>query len=362
MTLSEIASLLGGDILGDESSPSIEITTLSKIEEAQCGSLTFLANPKYEKYLLTTSATAVLVSRTFPVEEYRTKISIVFVRVDDPYIAFLRLLPRFIQVPDPFSPEIHPTAVIERSAVLGDDVSIGAYAVICDGARVGNGTKIGAGCVIGKNATVGNHCLLYPNVTVYHGCTIGNRVILHSGAVIGSDGFGHAPRADGTYEKIPQLGIVVIEDDVEIGANTTIDRATLGETKICRGVKIDNLVQIAHNVVIGENTVIAAQTGISGSTKIGKNCKLAGQVGIAGHIEIADGTIIMAQSGVPNSIKEPNKAYFGYPADEARKAQRAYAALKMLPDTIRELTALKQRVEELEKKLHVQQQSGEGTT
>lgn len=360
MTLSELASYVGGDVVGETSSATVEVNALSKIEEAQPGSITFLANPKYEKHLLTTRATAVLVSRTFNVDEYRTKTSLIFIRVEDPYIAFLRLLPRFIETPEPFTHGIHPTAVVDSTATLGSNVSIGAYAVVSEGVTIGDRTKIGAGCVIGKYVTIGSDCLLYPNVTVYHQCQIGNRVILHAGAVIGSDGFGHAPRADGTYEKIPQLGIVVIDDDVEIGANTTIDRATLGETKICRGVKIDNLVQVAHNVVIGENTVIAAQTGISGSTKIGKNCKLAGQVGIAGHIEIADGTIIMAQSGVPNSIKEPNKMYFGYPADEARKAQRAYAALKMLPETIREVTALKHKIEELEKKLQSQQQSGEG--
>jgi UDP-3-O-[3-hydroxymyristoyl] glucosamine N-acyltransferase len=200
-------------------------------------------------------------------------------------------------------------------------------------------------------ATVGNGCLLYPNVTVYHQCIIGNSCILHSGAVIGSDGFGFAPQADGTYEKIPQMGIVVLDDDVEIGANTTIDRATMGETHICRGVKIDNLVQIAHNVVIGDHTVIAAQTGISGSTKIGKHCMLAGQVGIAGHIEIADRTVIMAQSGIHATITEPGKSFFGYPADDARKAQRAYIALKMLPEMIREFTALKKKVSDLEQQL-----------
>ncbi len=204
--------------------------------------------------------------------------------------------------------------------------------------------------------TVGSECALYPNVVIYHQCQVGNRVTLHTGAVIGSDGFGFAPKTDGTYEKIPQLGIVVIEDDVEIGANTTIDRATMGDTHIHRGVKIDNLVQIAHNVVIGENTVIAAQTGISGSTKIGKNCMLAGQVGIAGHIEIADRTVIMAQSGIPNNIEEPGKTYFGYPADEARKAQRAYIALKMLPDMLREFTALQKKVAELEQKFLEKQQ------
>ncbi len=348
MTLSEIASYVGGELINSDRFATLKINCIAKIEEAEEGSITFLANPKYEKYLETTHATAVLVSRTLEVSKYQ---QLAFIRVDDPYIAFVRLLPKFIPQLDPFHQGVHPTAIIDKGVQLGSDVAVGPYAVLSEGVIVGDGTKIGAGCVVGKEVKIGSNCLLYPNVTIYHQCRIGNNVILHSGVVVGSDGFGQAPQSDGSYEKIPQLGIVVIEDDVEIGANTTIDRATLGETKICRGVKIDNLVQIAHNVVIGEHTVIAAQTGISGSTKIGKFCKIAGQVGIAGHIEIADGTIIMAQSGIPNSIKEPNRIYFGYPADEARKAQRAYAALKMLPETIREITTLKNKLEEIEKKL-----------
>jgi len=360
MTISEIASYLGGEVVGAATAGSCNIERLEKIEEAQEGSITFLANPKYEKYLSTTKASAVLVSRKFDISPYANCTSIAFIRVDDPYVAFLHILPLFIKVPELFSPGIHPTAIIEEGATLGADVSIGAYAVVSEGAYIGDRTKIGVGCVIGKFAIVGNDTTLYPNVVVYHQCKIGNRVIIHSGAIIGADGFGQAPKSDGSYEKIPQLGIVTIEDDVEIGANTTIDRATIGETLIHRGVKIDNLVQIAHNVVIGEHTVIAAQAGISGSTKIGKHCQLAGQVGISGHIEIADGTVIMAQSGVPNTIKEPNKMYFGYPADEARKAQRAYVALKMLPETIRELTALKNKVAELEKKLEERPSSTKG--
>ena len=216
---------------------------------------------------------------------------------------------------------------------------------------VGSNTKIGEGCILGTQTQIGADCLLYPNVVVYHQCVVGNSVILHSGAVIGSDGFGFAPKPDGTYEKIPQLGIVVIEDDVEIGANTTVDRAVMGDTRIRRGVKIDNLVQIAHNVVIGEDTVIAAQTGISGSTKIGNHCMIGGQVGITGHIEIADHTVLMAQSGVHDNIKESGKSFFGSPVDEARKAQRAFIAIKMLPDMLREFTSLKKKVADLEQRL-----------
>ncbi|MGA3288043.1 MAG: UDP-3-O-(3-hydroxymyristoyl)glucosamine N-acyltransferase [Bacteroidota bacterium] len=351
MTIHEIAEWLGGEVVGNniESAPDIE--RVAKIEEADSGSLTFLANPKYEKHLGTTQATAVLVSRKLDLKKNVGRASLIFIRVDDPYVAFLHVLKHITPTVELFAPGIHSTAIVPSNATMGKNISIGSHVVIGEHAVIGDNTKIGAGCVIGNHAQVGSECILYPNVVVYHQCKIGNRVILHAGAVIGSDGFGFAPKADGTYEKIPQLGIVIIDDDVEIGANTTIDRATMGDTHIHCGAKIDNLVQIAHNVVIGEHTVIAAQTGISGSTKIGKHCMLAGQVGIAGHIEIADRTVIMAQSGIPKSIEEPGKSYFGYPADEARKAQRVYIAMKMLPDMLREFTALQKKVAELERKL-----------
>ena len=351
MTIHEIAGWLGGEVVGNniESAPDIE--RVAKIEEAKSGSLTFLANPKYEKHLGTTHATAVLISRKLDLKKNVGRASLIFIRVDDPYVAFLQVLKRLTPIVEPFTSGIHSSAIVPSNATMGKNVSIGAHAVIGEHVIIGDNTKIGAGCVVGNHVQVGSECLLYPNVVVYHQCKIGNRVILHAGAVIGSDGFGFAPKADGTYEKIPQLGIVVLDDDVEIGANTTIDRATMGDTHIHYGAKIDNLVQIAHNVVIGEHTVIAAQTGISGSTKIGKHCMLAGQAGVAGHIEIADRTVIMAQSGIPKSIEEPGKSYFGYPADEARKAQRVYIAMKMLPDMLREFTALQKKVAELEKKL-----------
>jgi len=351
MTITEVAQWLGGDVEGPQQENPVLLERAEKIEEAEAGCLTFLANPKYEKYLETTKASAVLVSRTLNVEKHRHLPSLVFIRVDDPYVAFLHVLKRITPVVEPFNVGIHPTAVVAGNATIGEGVSLGAYTVIGDGAAIGAGTKIGHGCVVGPGAAIGAQCLIYPLVSIYQSCRVGDRVIIHSGAVIGADGFGQAPKTDGTYEKIPQIGIASIGDDVEIGANTTVDRATLGETRICKGVKIDNLVQIAHNVVIGEHTVIAAQTGISGSTKIGAHCMLGGQVGIAGHLEIADHTIIMAQSGIHSSLTEPGKAYFGTPADEARKAQRAYAALKMLPETIREVTALKFKLAELEKSL-----------
>jgi len=351
MTIREIAEWLGGEIVGGNIQGQPQIDRVAKIEEATPGSLTFLANPKYEKYLDTTHATVVLVSRKLDLRKFKGRDSFTFIRVDDPYIAFLHVMKRITPIIDPFTSGLHPTAVISSQAVLGENVSVGAYAVVGENTVVGNNTKIGGGCVVGMHARIGEDCLLYPNVVIYHQCILGNRVVLHSGAVVGSDGFGFAQKPDGTYEKILQLGNVVIEDDVEIGANTTIDRSVMGDTHIHRGVKIDNLVQIAHNVVIGENTVIASQTGISGSTKIGKYCMIGGQVGFAGHIEIADHTIIMAQSGIHNNIKEPGKSFWGTPADEAGKAKRAYIALKMLPDMLHEFTALKKKVADLEQRL-----------
>lgn len=351
MTIQEIATWFNGELVGASIDPQIVIDRVSKIEEAGVGSATFVANPKYEKFLATTGASVVLVSRKLDVAKYADRASLVLLRVNDPYVAFLHLLKRLTPQIDPFSEGIHATALISSTARLGKNVSIGAYTVIGDEASIGDDTKIGTGCIIGKQAQVGKGCLFYPNVTVYHCCRLANRITVHSGTVIGADGFGFAPKPDGTYEKIPQLGIVVVDDDVEIGANTTIDRATLGETRIHRGVKIDNLVQVAHNVVIGEHTVIASQTGISGSTKIGRHCMIAGQVGIAGHIQIADRTVIMAQSGIPATIVEPGKSYFGYPADEARKAQRVYIAMKQLPDALREVAALQKKVTELEQQV-----------
>jgi UDP-3-O-[3-hydroxymyristoyl] glucosamine N-acyltransferase len=351
MTIHEIAEWLGGEVVGNIIGNTPDIVRAAKIEEADTGSLTFLANSKYEKYLSTTHATAALVSRKLDLNKFAGRASLIFIRVDDPYLAFLRILKRITPTVELFTSGIHSTAIVSPNATIGTNISIGPYSVVGEHAVIGDNTKIGAGCVVGNYAQVGSECTFYPNVVIYHQCKIGKRVILHAGAVIGSDGFGFAPNTEGIYEKIPQLGIVVLDDDVEIGANTTIDRATMGDTHIHQGVKIDNLVQIAHNVVIGEHTVIAAQVGISGSSKIGRHCMLAGQVGIAGHIEIADHTIIMAQSGIPKSIEEPGKSYFGYPADEARKAQRVYIAMKMLPDMVREFTALQKKVEELERKL-----------
>jgi UDP-3-O-[3-hydroxymyristoyl] glucosamine N-acyltransferase len=348
MNVREVAALVRGEIEGDG---NLEIARVAKIEEAVAGDLTFVANPKYEKFLGTTKASAVLVSTKLDTGRYRRQPPITFIRVHDPYLAFLTVLKSITRIPDPFPTGVHSTAVVDESAKLGANVSLGAHVVVGKNAVIGDNTRISHGCVIGDEAEIGQDCLFYPRVTVYHQCKVGSRVIIHSGVVIGSDGFGFAPQPDGTYEKIPQLGIVVIEDDVEIGANCTIDRATMGQTTIHRGVKLDNLVHLAHNVSVGDHTVIAAQTGISGSTKIGKNCMIAGQVGMVGHIEIADRTIIMAQSGIPKSITEPGKSYFGYPAKERGRALRIEAVLRSLPELAQELRELQKRVEELRERI-----------
>ncbi len=340
MKASEIARVIGARIDGN---PDAEITGIGKIEEAEPGELTFLANPKYERYIPTTRASAVIVSEDFKVE----RTDLVLLRAKDPYMSFVFAMKKILPPREPLQPGIHPSAFISPHAVIGKEVRIGAFVCVLDGARIGDRARLSHGVVLSDGVEVGDDSLIYSNVTVYEGCKIGKRVIVQGGTVIGSDGFGFAPKEDGTYEKIPQMGIVVVEDDVEIGSNCSIDRATIGETRVCKGAKIDNLVQIAHNVVIGDNTVVAAQTGISGSTKIGKNCVIAGQVGFAGHLEIADRTTIGAQSGIAKSIKEPGKIYFGYPAKELRESKRIEGALRMLPKIIEEFTALQHKIEKL---------------
>ena len=350
MKLSDIAKLVEGEIVGEG---SVDIRQVAKIEEAVPGDITFLANLKYKKYVVTTLASAVLVSKELPLAEFaQRRKALSFVVVPDPYRSFLRLIDTFQPAPEGAGLKgIHPSAVIAPSALVDADAAVGAFVAIGGGCRIGPGAELHAGTIIGDGAEVGEGSVLYPNVSVREGCKIGSRVIIHSGAVIGSDGFGFAPKPDGTYEKIPQRGIVVIEDDVEIGANCTIDRATIGETRIGKGVKLDNLIQIGHNVVISENTVIAAQSGVSGSTKVGKNCSLGGQVGLTGHIQIADQTKIGAQSGVGKSITESGKTYFGYPAREVRETLRIEAALGQLPALLGQVRELTNRVQELEKRL-----------
>ena len=338
MKLRDIAQFLGAALEGN---PDQEILDVAKIEEAGEGNLSFLANPKYARYLASTRASAVIVGRTVAVEDRPPTLPMLsLLRVDDPYVGFVRALAKFHPPRPPLPPGIHPSAVIDPTATLAPEVRVGQHAVIGARCRIGGRAMIGPCTVLGDDAQVGEDSILYANVSVREGCRIGSRCIVQPGAVIGSDGFGFAPQPDGTYEKIPQMGTVVIEDDVEVGANTTVDRATLGETRIRKGTKLDNLIQVAHNVVIGENTVIAAQAGISGSTRIGNNVMIGGQVGFTGHIEVADGVKIGAQSGVHRSLTTVNGTYFGTPAYPHREAMRIYGSFPQLPDllaTVRDL-------------------------
>jgi UDP-3-O-[3-hydroxymyristoyl] glucosamine N-acyltransferase len=334
----QIAGMLGGQVEGN---PEVLVDNLSKIEEGKPGTLTFLANPKYAHYIYETKASIAIVSNDF-VAENALPSDLTLVRVADAYASFAKLLEAYNSLKKP-QPSIHKASVIADTSSVGEGVHIAAFVVVGENAKIGKGCIIHAGSVVGDNVILGEGTVLYAGVKVYPDCTIGAHCTLHSGVVIGGDGFGFAPNSENNYSKVPQIGNVIIEDHVEVGANTTIDRATLGSTIIRRGVKIDNLIQIAHNVEIGENTVIAAQTGIAGSTKIGKNCMIGGQVGIVGHITIADGTKIAAQSGIGSEIKEPNTIVQGSPAFSIMDFKKSYIGFRKLPDIMK-------RLEDLEKK------------
>ena len=340
MKLSEIAEILKGELVGD---PGVFITGLAKIQDAVRGQLTFLANPKYAKFLESTNASVVLIAFD------QDPPSLSYIKVKDPYLAFLEVLRLYHPVVHPDFQGINPGAVIADTAKIGAKVQIGPNVYIGESVEIGDNTIVYPNCVILDGVKIGENCLFYSRVSVRERCTIGDRVVIHDGAVIGSDGFGFVPEGD-LYKKIPQMGIVSIENDVEIGSNCTIDRATIGETHIGSGCKIDNLVQIAHNVEIGENTVIAAQTGVSGSTKIGKHVTLAGQVGIVGHIEIGDNAIVAAQSGVSKSIPA-GEVWFGYPASTLTKQKRIEASLRHLPDMGKKIKSLQKEIKELEEKI-----------
>lgn len=333
-TAKTIADYLHGDVAGDE---NVVVRTVARIEQATPGSVCFLANPKYEPYLYTTRASVALINRSF---ELRQPVSCTLIRVDNAYESVAALLELFdsMQLFDRKGRSWR--ARISWRARLGKAVWVGAGAYIARGARIGNHTKIFPQVYIGDHVTIGDHCIIYPGVKIYHGCTVGNHCTIHANAVIGSDGFGFAPAADGSYRKIPQTGRVVLEDHVEIGANTVIDRATIDATVVRKGVKIDNLVQIAHNVEIGENTVIAALSGIAGSTKIGRQCMFGGQVGVAGHIAVADGTRAGAQTGISASVKEPNQLLSGSPAINYYDYFKAFAIFRKLPQLKRQLDDL----------------------
>ncbi|OOQ61285.1 UDP-3-O-(3-hydroxymyristoyl)glucosamine N-acyltransferase [Mucilaginibacter pedocola] len=330
----DIALMLNGTVEGDALAA---VSTLAKIEEAQPGSLSFLANPKYEQYLYTTNASIVIVNNS---QQLTAPVNTTLIRVENAYSAFTLLLEQYNTL-KLNKKGIEQPSFIHPSAQVGEDAYVGAFAYIGQGVKLGNNCKIYPNCYIADNVTLGNNVTLFPGVIVYFDCVLGNNVTIHSGAIIGSDGFGFAPKPDGSYDKIPQIGNVIIEENVEVGSNTTIDRATMGSTVIRAGAKIDNLVQIAHNVEVGSNTVIAAQSGISGSSKIGERVMMGGQVGIAGHLTIADGTQFGAQAGVNSSIKEPNKKWSGTPYQPFQDFLRAAVNTRKLPD-------LEKRVKELE--------------
>lgn len=321
-----IASMIKGRVEGDE---NLIITGFAKIEEAKPGEITFIANPKYGHFYATTKASVVMVSDTFK-PETPNRSDVTLIRVEDPYSALADLLNAFESTKArPVGIE-HP-CYISEGVEIPDDCYIGAFAYIGKGARIGHGVAIYPQTYIGENVEVGDQSVIRAGARIYEGCRIGRRCVVHSGAVIGADGFGFAPTADGSYEKIPQIGVVVVEDDVEIGANTTVDRATFGCTRIGKGTKLDNLIQVAHNVEIGRNNVFAAQTGVAGSTKIGDYNRVGGQVGFSGHIHVGDFNEIGAQSGIPNNVGS-NKRIIGYPAIDAVKFARTQVYLKRLPE------------------------------
>lgn len=331
---SQIALIVNGKIEGDA---GVVVNSFGKIEEAQSGQLSFLANPKYEEFLYTTKASVIIINDNFQLKE---SVGATLIRVPDAYSAFATLLAKYQEIMEQQLSGVQQPSYIAKSASCGQNIYVGAFAYIGEYASIGNNSKIFPNSYIGDRVSIGNNCIIHPGVKIYHDCKIGDHVTIHAGTVIGSDGFGFAPQADGSFKKVPQIGNVVIEDDVEIGANSTIDRATIGSTLIKSGVKLDNLIQIAHNVEVGNSTVIAAQAGVSGSTRIGRGVMIGGQAGIVGHIQIGDGARINAQSGVSKSL-DAGKAVTGSPAYDYTAALRSQAINRKLPE-------LEKRVKELE--------------
>lgn len=337
-TAKQIAQVVNGEIIGDENAT---VSTFAKIEEGKPGSISFLSNPKYTNYVYNTEASIVLIDKTTELEQ---PVKTTLIRVDNAYECVAKLL-QIYEASKPKKTGIDPLAFVSPDAKIGKDCYIGAFSYIGSNVEIGDGTQVNPHVTVCDNVKIGNNNILYPNVTIYHGCMIGNHVIIHSGSVIGADGFGFAPSSDG-YDKIPQIGIVTIEDNVEIGANTCVDRSTMGSTYIRKGVKLDNLVQIAHNTDIGENTVMSAQVGVAGSTKIGQWCMFGGQVGIAGHITIGNKVFLGAQSGVPGSIKD-NQQLIGTPPMEQVPYFKSQAIFRKLPELYKQINALQKQVEEL---------------
>lgn len=345
-TAKQIATYLGGTVEGDENA---SVKTFAKIEEGVKGAISFLANLHYAHYLYETESSIVLVNNDFQPEQ---PVKTTLIRVPNAYEAIARLLTLYQSTVQKRT-GIHPLACVADTATIGEDTYVGPFAYVGENAVVGKGCQIYSHAVIEERAQVGDDCTLYPNVSVYHDCKIGNRVILHSGVVIGADGFGFAPAADG-YEKIPQIGIATIEDDVEIGANSCVDRSTMGSTFVRRGVKLDNLVQIAHNCEVGANTVMSAQVGVAGSTKIGQWCMFGGQVGIAGHAVIGDRVLSGAQAGIAGSIRKGNVTVQGSPAIDAGNFKRSSVVFKYLPDMYKQMSQMQKQLDELKKNLEKQ--------
>ena len=331
----QIAMMIQGQVEGDA---SVTVHNFGKIEEATAGQISFLANPKYEAFLYTTAASIIIIGAQ---QQLKEKIKATLIRVPDAYAAFATLLTKYQALKNQQLEGIQTPSFIAPSAKIGANHFIAAFAYINEGATLGEHVKIFPNVVIGENVMIGNHVTIHPGVVIYADCIIGNHVTIHSGTIIGSDGFGFAPKEDGSYQKVPQLGNVIIEDDVEIGANTTIDRATIGSTIIRKGVKLDNQIQVAHNAEIGTNSVIAAQVGVSGSTKIGKNVMVGGQAGFAGHISIADGIKIAGGAGVTKTFTSANMTLAGFPAADQKQSLRSQVYVKNLPE-------LEKRVQELE--------------
>ena len=342
-TAKQIAAYIQGTIVGDENAT---VHTFAKIEEGMPGALSFLSNPKYTHYIYNTQSSIVLVNKDFEPEQ---AVTATLIKVDNAYESLAKLMTLYEQS-QPKRTGIDPLAYVAPTAKIGKDVYLAPFACVGDHAEIGDGTELHPHATVGRNAKVGSHCILYTHANVYHDCRVGNNCILHAGSVVGADGFGFAPSASG-YEKIPQIGIAILEDDVEIGANTCIDRATMGATIIRKGVKLDNLIQVAHNVEIGSHTVIASQTGIAGSAKIGEWCMLGGQVGVAGHIKVGNRVSVGAQSGIPGNVKD-GTTLMGYPAIDPKQFARSAAVYKKLPEMYSELNRLQKEIEELKKQLN----------
>ena len=342
-TAKQIAEFVQGKVEGNEQAT---VNTFAKIEEGVPGALSFLSNPKYTHFVYETRSSVVLINEDVELEK---PVSTTLVRVKNAYESVARLLQLYESM-KPKKTGIDPLAFVSPKATIGKDVYIGAFAYVGDGVVVGDGTQLYPHVVIGDNVTLGAKCAVYPNVSIYQGCKIGNNVTIHSGTVIGADGFGFAPNQEG-YSKIPQIGIVIIEDDVEIGANACIDRSTMGQTVIHKGVKLDNLIQVAHNCEIGENTVMSAQVGMAGSTKIGAWCMVGGQAGFSGHIHVADKTIVGAQCGVIGDTKGNGETLIGSPHMDTKTFFKAKALYKKLPDMYRQIAMLQREIDELKKKI-----------